>query len=243
MKKQYFLHVLLLFVFLFFIPDDLFSKATVANQPELNKLLEMVQIHDGTLTQWQLLAREEITISKADPEQIVARWKEHFPHFTWTSSKKDGTRIWIGKHDHSNLNTVEQLQLIVDLSTSMLHGFILYELKGNTLHDVHSINEHYLHMVTTIFVTTPEHFTSIKGKWHIVDHRETMRQLAQFLRAEEVELIEESGFSTFTARSPYFSRYLQTKDREFNVQIALRTDCNGEETTFTIGTPILTMEY
>ena len=149
MNKGYFLHVLVFIGFLIFIPVFHFSKATVANQAELNKLLEMVQIHDGILNEWQLLARQSLqrTISREELERIVAGWKKRFSQYTWTYTKNENTYIWHGKFYDENLQINERLQLIADLSTPTLQGFIVYEMKGNTLHrsTVQKIHEHYLH--------------------------------------------------------------------------------------------------
>ena len=249
MNKGYFLHVLVLFGFLIFIPVFHFSKATVANQPELNKLLEMVQIHDGTLNEWQLLARRSLhgTVSREELERIVASWKKHFSRYTWTYTKNDDTHIWHGKFYDENLQINERLQLIANLSTPTLQGFIVYEMKGNTLHrsTVQKIHEHYLHTLRTIFAKTPEQFISIKGKWKrtYTDPLEEIHRIARFLRAEGVHLIHEENFVALTAKSPYFSHELKTQHKDFNVQIALRRDADGEETTFAIGTPILMTEY
>ncbi len=249
MDKRYFLHVLVLIGFLIFIPIFHFSKATVANQSDLNKLLEMVQIHDGKLTQWQVLARDSLddTLSREDLDQMISSWKKHYSHFSWNYMENDGKIKWIGQYYNEQLKTVEQLQLTVDLSSTTLHGFVIYEMKSTCWkeQDFPRIEKELQAKIANIFETTPEVFSTIQGT--LTDENTALMEqtllFAHDLQADIVEMVHEPTFVALTAYSPHFSRELQTKNDVFNVQISLRTDDNGKETRFAIGTPILTDEY
>jgi hypothetical protein len=66
--------------------------------------------------------------------------------------------------------------------------------------------------------------------------------LAAF-KADEIESIRENNFISVSAISPLFAETLKRNHDNMNLQLAVRSQGLGSDTTLVIGTPIITIEY
>lgn len=63
------------------------------------------------------------------------------------------------------------------------------------------------------------------------------------LNAKETEALKEDDLYSISAYSKQFSQSLPLKEKRMNLQIGLREEQLDANTSFVIGTPIITVEY
>ncbi|MCS1352265.1 YwmB family TATA-box binding protein [Mechercharimyces sp. CAU 1602] len=70
-----------------------------------------------------------------------------------------------------------------------------------------------------------------------------VEQMLSQLDAVEIEAMRTEETTSISAYSPFFQEELLTDGRRMNVQAAARIDPNHQRMVYTIGTPIITIEY
>ncbi|MCU9613293.1 YwmB family TATA-box binding protein [Caldibacillus lycopersici] len=226
------------------------KEALVANQSDLNKMIDVIQKSDGSVSEWSFFAREELepSLTTNDLEKLKEQWEKKFPQFKWEKTLEDGHWQLIGTSNNEEQQYREKLQVVANLNENNLQGFVLYELKGyrwnNAMGNI--VDEKSDQFFPQIFQKTPMKFSCIKGdfgdKMNIAV-MEKSKQLNKEFNGKIVEKLAEQNFVSLTINSPYFKNQLPTEQGSFNMQISLRSDDRNEKTTFVIGTPILTIEY
>lgn len=251
MVKKYFVQMTVFVGFVFFILNFHVDKAFVANQSDLHKLMEVVQKSDGNVTEWSVFARDDLDTSFTikDLEQIALQWEQEFPQFTWEKQLDDNRWVLTGTAIDRKKQLNEKLQIAADLNSKTLQGFVLYELKGKHWNqEVTTFTEQISsQFLPSVFQNnTPILFSSVKGNFGNTSSEDAIQYALQFneeFNGKIVEKLAEENFVSLTTNSTYFENQLQSVKGSFNMQIAVRTGTLDEETTFAIGTPILTIEY
>ncbi|WAA12161.1 YwmB family TATA-box binding protein [Fervidibacillus halotolerans] len=243
-KKSIFLTVFVfIFIFILFTKD----RALVANDSDLNKIMDVIDENEGKVTEWQLIAREPIAISIEQRLGQKEKWERQYPEFTWKEREEKGEWVILGEYIAPDDLYKETIQIVTTRLNSMYEGFILYELKGTkwTEHIRLTTEKKVNHFFPQLFRKTPSLFACMTGVFNDMMDIAAMEKalnINELLQGEIVEKLEEKHFVSLTSRSPYFSNELTANEKTFNVQISVRKNDRGDA-VFAIGTPILTIEY
>lgn len=249
MSKKFFIQMTVCTVFFIFILIIFSSKeSVVANYSDLNKIVDVISKHNGSIEEWSILGREELELSKADVDNIVKKWRKSFPHLNWSEQVNEKRVTIIGTSSNQEDHYVETVQMISEKKGNQYQGFILYELKGEVWNEQVQkiIDERNRTILPDVFHKTPSFFSCIKGEFDDMIDKALLEKsidLKSEFNGKIVENLMENNFVSLTVNSPQFKEKIPTKNGSFNLQISLRNTGNDNKTTFVIGTPILTIEY
>ncbi|WP_050632231.1 YwmB family TATA-box binding protein [Bacillus andreraoultii] len=248
MSKKFFIQMTVCTAFFIFILIFSSKESVVANYSDLNKIVDVISKHNGSIEEWSILAREEFIFSKADMDNTVKNWRKSFPHLNWSEQLNQERVTIIGTSSNEENPYVETVQLISEKKGNQFQGFILYERKGENWneHVQEMIDERNRTILPDVFHKTPSFFSCIKGEFDgMIDKAllEKSIELQSEFNGKIVENLVENDFVSLTVNSPQFKEKIPTKNGSFNLQISLRNTGNDNKTTFVIGTPILTIEY
>lgn len=249
MVKKYLMQISVFVMTLFFIPSWVKDWSPVANTSDLHKLIGGIENFDGSVTEWSLLARESLdsNLTTTDLLHKFNRWEEQFPQFTWKRVQNQERLELIATFSDPDKNYEETLHIVADLNETTLEGFTLYELKGTSWNqETKKIINQKGKFFPQWFNKSPIIFTCIKGElpdnMNIAAEKWAM-DITESFGGQVIEQLREENFVSITAKSSEFGQFLQSEHEKFNLQIAIRKGMPGEKTSFTVGTPILTIEY
>jgi hypothetical protein len=98
----------------------------------------------------------------------------------------------------------------------------------------------------TMFDKNPQIFSCANGqtggKINEVLYNQSLKILKDF-SADPIESLQEEAFVSVSAYTENWKNSIPEKNKEMNIQIALRNQGLGASTTVVIGTPIITSEY
>ncbi len=233
----------LFFVFILILSGKYF---TVTNEPDLNKMVDIINEENGKVTEWTFLAREQI--QEQDLNGLFYEWTGKFPEFTWKDHSDDLHIRYTGTLTNESLHIKETIQIVLDPEHSNTHGFILYEINGTHWNENISqfIHDKKAHFLPEIFHRRPAFFSCIKGEFDGMMDTSLFKKTEQInkqFQGKIVEKLSEENFTSFTVKSPFFSNEIKSENGTFNLQISLRNTEGNHPTIFVIGTPILTNEY
>ncbi|WAA09671.1 YwmB family TATA-box binding protein [Fervidibacillus albus] len=243
-KNGFFAVFVFIFIFILFMNN----RALVANDSDLNKMMDVIEENKGKVTGWQLMAREPITIDDEMRLEQKEKWIRQYPHFTWKEGGGEEEWILSGTYTESDDLYKEKIQIVTTRRNSVHEGYILYELGGTKWSENIrlSTEKKVHHMLPQLFHKTPALFACITGVFNDMMDIAVMEkalEINRIFKGEIVEKLEEDEFVSLTSKSPYFSNELTAVDKTFNVQISVRKNNTSEDAVFAIGTPILTIEY
>lgn len=249
MNKSIFIQVTVCALFLILILIFSNKEGLVANHTEMNKMVEVIEKNNGTITEWSILAREELPkgISISDLEHMTKDWQRDYTHLNWDQVLEYDRYVLTGSFSSNNHHYVEELKIIADVNNTTIQGFIIYELKGTKWNnDIQNIvSTESANIMSNLFQKTSKIFSCIKGDFNgnmnTVVH-ERANELNKEFNGKIVEKLEEENFISLTVNSPHFSNEMPTENGTFDLQIAIREDLDNKS-TFVIGTPLLTIEY
>lgn|GEM_PF-5629738 len=249
MKREKSLQTASLFVFLFlFMLFTHIGKAPVAKTDELHTMVGVATEEGGVLTQWQFLARESLEgLSAKDWERVTSEWRKKLPSFSWEQDGNDGILRLTGSFFDPKGEVAESVQIILSPSgkNGKSRGFVLYELKGRRWkEETASLIEKKFHQRSALFRGEPLLFYCIRGVFYDTMKRtawDWAHLIAGRLEGKVMELAKEDRFVSLSIESPAFSGGFGDEN-PINAQIAIRT-IDGGAAQFTIGTPVITIEY
>lgn len=229
-----------------FFTGDKFVKAK--GQEDLLTLVTVLQGENIDISGWSLHAREKIETSKLeDVQKYVQTLKTKFPDWTWqvtsTSDKWEATA-----KKASSQGFQENIQILSTLTMENPQTYIIYEVQGRNFTEKTEqfIKEDLKGTFSDIFRENTTIFSCIKGEFNDKMNTNlpfTVNRILDLFEAKEMESIEEENFVSTSAYSPLFADGLTTNDKEMNLQLGIRTERLGAQTTLVVGTPIITIEY
>jgi len=249
MVRKIYIQMTVFVAFFVFILITNVDKVFVANQSDLNKIMDVVLKNNGSLTEWSIFAREDLVSSnEVEIEEMKKSWQKQFSQFTWNEERTSSSWKVIGTNTNDDLHYQEKLQITLNLKSNTLQGFVLYELKGSEWNEKteNLITEKHKETINHIFPIKPIIFSTVKGEFSDMmelDVSLKALELNKELNGEVVEQLSEKNFVSLTAKSSSFTQALKSTKGQFNVQIALRKNVQEGNTNFVVGTPILTIEY
>ena len=249
MVKKLSVQVTVCALIIFFIHMISGNQAKVANQTDLNKIMDVITEHHGIVHEWSVLAREELKAGTtiAELERMAKKWQQLWPQFAWKQEIIGDKWYFTGILTDPALQYAEKLQIAANLMNETAEGFILYEINGTEWnHNVKQIaDEMLLNRLSKTFHKQPTIFSCIEGEFDAIisNIAQKSKQLNETVNGKIIEKLEENNFISLTIESPLFYDGIPSDKGTINLQFALRKNDKDSTTTFVIGTPILTIEY
>ncbi|WP_080843849.1 YwmB family TATA-box binding protein [Cytobacillus gottheilii] len=226
------------------------NKTIVAyDKLDLSKFAAVMEDENIIISEWSLHAREKMesfeTLEQA--EEYTNELKKAYADWEWTVKSEAGQWEATGyKTDANGLD--ETVKLLSAESGETVQSYLTYEVKGSIWNsDTELLAENKLERrLSDLFRGNPTIFSCMKGEFNDKINGSLSNTASQLLRvfdAEEIETLEEEQFVSTTAFSPMFHESVAAGGQKMNMQIGLRTEGMGANTTIVIGTPIITIEY
>ncbi|QED49704.1 YwmB family TATA-box binding protein [Cytobacillus dafuensis] len=225
------------------------NKTTVAEgELDLLALASILQDENILITEWSLHAREKMenVESLEQVQNLTEDLKQQFYNWEWTSKSYE-------KHLETVavLNSNAQSETIKILTTPIngqVQTYVIYEVKGKGWQEKveQKISKQLESRISDIFRGNATFFSCLKGEFNDRIEKTLSNEMENLLtafNAEEVEALSEGNFISTSAYSTMFDKSIATKGKDMNLQIAIRNQGLGGETTLVVGTPIITIEY
>ena len=216
---------------------------------ELPALIGTLKIEKVTLESWSVYARENSkTINNLSSyyEKVYALENDN-KDMQWTSinDNKDEQLKTTGMR--SNKGYQETISCFAYPYKGRYRTYLIYEVKGKSWNEqkwgeIHSkINE----QLSDLFQRKDgETFALVSGKVDgimSIGMNQKAKRFLTDLKATEIEKDNDKTFVSLSAYNKHWKDLIQTNGNKMNLQIGIRK--TGEETTVTLGTPIITAEY
>ena len=220
----------------------------------MENILETTEKKELEVHQWQLLARDiQGTVSDAHSfQQHVHNWSKRLVGWELSPVNVSGTE-WTA-HAKREDPTMDVTELIRIFSYPVNGKHVLsytYELTGSSPSVLQSLSLQELlqDRIVLFSLENATVLTQLTAFMYEDNHRteslyDQAGQFVSSLGAVEIESFKEETFVSVSAYNDEWVDDIRTKDKKMNVQVALRQGMRlGSETTVTIGTPIITIEY
>ncbi|WP_169713646.1 YwmB family TATA-box binding protein [Paludifilum halophilum] len=157
----------------------------------------------------------------------------------WTASG-----VW-KRNIHIELNVINDRP-----RERFVQPYISIRLMGRGLSDAHLFRarNHLIRVLQQHHLEPRTHF-SVQGTIQPPTRRESLRKekiiarVLMRLGADEVESMKSERTTSVSAYTPLFNGGLETRGGTMNIQAAVKTGTDEKSVIFTLGTPIITIEY
>jgi hypothetical protein len=232
----------------FFIYHESYASTGNQGEPALAVMMNVLEQQPVEISEWSLYARESLSSVNDEREfnMKILELKEVFEGFEWQQKRERETWRAIGTLKHEKIDMEETIQLIWTPKKGRTHTYLLYSAKGTDWEE----SEQYLHLYDNryhkLFTSNPATFSCVKGQFN--DKIESVlslkvRQLLKEFQAVPTEALVEESFVSMSAYTEMWEEALSMGQHRMNLQIGMRKMGMGGETTFIVGTPIITSEY
>lgn len=214
---------------------------------DIGLLMDKVKSQNGKITEWSLYARESTNVSsRKEWLHQVKSLKEQFPKMTWNVNTEGNQLIANGMLKGKNY--VESIKFLSTPTNSHLPSYLIYEVKGTHWNPqiAGQLNNSVSEKLDALYSKKPVIFSCIKGEFSDKIDKVLSSEVSHILtslNANEKEALKEKDFYSISAYSPILQQSIPTQDARMNMQIGLRKTGMGANTSFVIGTPIITIEY
>jgi hypothetical protein len=214
---------------------------------DIEKLAGAAEETGGRITEWSLYARESLNFSTDKGFTSYAEnMQRENPDFSWIYNQKNNEHELKGLIQHES--GVEIIKMVMTETDNHYQSYLIYQFRGNDWNQRASktIQDQYFPKMKDLFTGEPLVFSCIKGEFSDTLDGVLSKQsnkLLSILEANELESLKENDFYSISALSNKFDQKVPTEHQNMNLQLGLRKQGLGAQTTFVIGTPILTIEY
>jgi len=247
MNKQISVFLSILFI-TFFIYHGSYAKTETNKEPALVQIMKVLEQQPLEINEWSLYAREPLTPMKnqKDFDMKFLQLKETFQGFEWELKRERETWRAVGTLKSQDISMEETIQLVWTPKKERTYTYLLYSAKGEQWENNQKYTDMYDNRYHKLFTSNPTIFSCVKGQFN--DKIESVlslkvRQLLNEFRAEPRESLVEESFVSMSAYTEMWEEALPTEQHRMNLQIGMRKMGMGGETTFVVGTPIITSEY
>lgn len=215
---------------------------------DLLMLVSKIKSENIDINGWSLHVRERMEEHrKEDVQKLFSQLRKKFPDWDWAiTSDKEKWAATASKATSNGIN--ESIQLLSTLTEENPQTYMIYEVQGKnfTQKTEQFIKEDITGKLSDIFRGNATYFSCVQGQFN--GNMNTtlpvaVNNLLNLYEAKEIESLQEENFISTTAYSPLFTEGLTTRNHEINLQLGIRNEGLGAETTFVVGTPIITIEY
>jgi hypothetical protein len=241
-------YILLLLLMVGIFPYDMGTKA--AGELDLIKIISAFNAENIMLDDWSMYAREHLVNLKSEKEvkEYAEKLQQKFPNWNWSETKT--SQEWeITAVSPTSKHHKEILQMMATHTKQPMDAYIIYRVSGkewNKQTESFFTSDQYQNRLADIFLGKPTFFSCIKGESS--DKIETalpkmVKNLLSIFNAKEIEALKEDTFMSVSAHSPLFAEPIINEKNNMNLQIGVRQEGLGANTTIVVGTPIITIEY
>lgn len=232
------------------------SGEATSNEPflELSQILQVMDKHNVELTDWTLYTREHLNSwqTSGEYENELALIQEKTTDFQWqplTTDEHSGQIRAMATYTHHDLGVTETLTYIIYPHKEQLHSYLIYNIQGTknfTEKQWNYFSQQIKDRLEDLFIDNSKFFTCATGigndklNFGLLEQAEML--VAEF-SAQTIEFLKEETFISISAYTNTWNSTVLTKNQDMNLQVAIRANGLGGQTTITIGTPIITTEY
>lgn len=220
-------------------------------QPETEKLPQLVHVmqkEGATINMWSIYAREQKQeLNQLDQIQKEAeRLEAQFPHASWSVKHEKMDISYVGEWTNSKYHTSEKVTLLAYPRKNAYQTYLIYEETGSKWeegkwnHISVSINK----KINSIMPERHKIFACASGQLGDTINFVLSKKSSAILNDLKASPIEADNEKTFTSVSAYTELWrdtIESNGHSMNVQLGIRKVDN--QTTVTLGTPIITTEY
>jgi hypothetical protein len=214
------------------------------NESKIARIAEGMEKQNVQINKWSLYSKKNFE-KKSVSE--VKQMTDQYRQYNWTYEEDEHVFKAIGVLENKAKNATEKLQIMTTLTNDYTESYILYEVVGNgSQAKWNNVTDYFSQQAFDIFKENTTIYACVFGT---VDDMmessliEMSKKIVTEFKANPIEQLVEQDFLSVSARTPVWEDAIPTANGEMNIQIAMRTDGMGEETTVIIGTPIITSEY
>ncbi|GIN86518.1 membrane protein [Heyndrickxia sporothermodurans] len=247
MKKN--IVILLILSIIVSFAYEIIGKRTVSANlsSDIDVIMDKIKRTNGKVTGWSLYTRESINVSSEnDWIHQVDLLKMRFSNMSWNVEKEKNRLVAVGYIKRKDY--VESIKFLSTPTNDLYSSYLIYELKGTHWNKqmAQNLKEKIDGKLDVLYSEKPVIFSCIKGEFSDKIDKVLSSEVSQILtslNANEKEALKEKDFYSISAYSPKLMESIPTKDNQMNLQIGLRKTGMGANTSFVIGTPIITIEY
>lgn len=205
---------------------------------------------------YKTVGTAETEMQKTETPSIELQAKEDTNSVATSSTKVDNQQNESNSQkssetaitENTNVSLKEQIIYVAYPHKDQLKTYLIYVIKGENW--VPELMNDYTPMIQrkigTMFDRNPQIFSCANGqtggKIDGVLYSLALKILKDF-SADPIESLQEEAFVSVSAYTGNWKNSIPEKNKEMNIQIALRESRLGAATTVVIGTPIITSEY
>lgn len=231
-----------------FMMINIGNKTTIAEgELDLITIASTLQDENIMIREWSLHAREKMEDLQSieDVRNYIGEMKQRFPDWVWkmTTTKKHLEAVAVLKME----GKTESIKISTPIK-GQVQTYVLYEAKGlgwNRKLQL-ELQQQMSDRISDIFRGNPIFFSCMKGEFNDKMNKTLSKRMEQVLnafQAKEIEGLKEETFMSTSAYTSMFAGSVETNGNEMNLQIGMRNQGLGGETTLVVGTPIVTIEY
>jgi hypothetical protein len=216
------------------------------DEPDLAKIASVFRTENIVPSAWSFYAREHLVDVKSqdDLKKYVSELKHSFPEWDWTVNNT--SQAWeVTANSPTSKHHQEMLQLMATHTKQPGNAYIVYRVsskKWDKPSEAWFRSNEFKQRLSVIFREKPTFFSCMKGKISDRIDRVLNNVLTGF-HAKKIEALNEANFMSVSADSPQFSESIENRKSHMNLQIGIRSEGLGAQTTVVVGTPIITIEY
>ncbi len=228
-----------------FISNGNMTRAAHFHQ-DLLTLLQAASNSEAKIVEWSLYAREKKTLDNGETEQLIRTLHHEFPHMKWSQIQTNENNELYGEQVENGVS--EKLKFVSTHTKGLTTSYLFYEVHANHYdsNQQRFLEKSYPTKIEMIFDKKPQIFSCIKGTFSGKTDEFSNGKAAELLdklHATKRESLTEERFISISAYTTEMKSYVPLDNGKMNVQLSLRKKALGEETTFVLGTPIITIEY
>lgn len=243
--------IILIFFFLclFFLGAVTPTLAKGRSQEKLPQLIHVLQHNGATITNWSLYARKQQTtlVSLTQVSKEASALKASYSHFHWSTKNEPMDIRYVGASIDNKDHIKESIILLAYPRKNAYQTYTIYVVSGSKWDEEtwsKYVSAKVEQNVNELFGGSSPLFACASGnfsdKMNVVLSEKTNAILNE-LKATQFEADQEQTFTSVSAYTALWNQTIQSNGHQINVQLGIRKLPN--ETTVTLGTPIITSEY
>ncbi|WP_191090575.1 YwmB family TATA-box binding protein [Niallia endozanthoxylica] len=239
--------IILVIVTLSVVGMVLFNMESAKGKGELD-LFKMVSILEGEniiINKWTLHARQDL--GNVQVQEKMNKLSKAYPNLDWEITEDN--EKWEAKAVMAAGNGLnETLQILSAGEGNHMQSYLIYEVTGEgwQKETKEFLQRAVVEKISDIFQGKANIFSCIYSEFGDKMNKSLpsrVNHLLQAFDAKAIEKLEENSFVSTTAYSKIFSETIKGQKEEMNLQLGVRNQGLGGNTTLVVGTPIITVEY
>jgi TATA-box binding len=225
---------------------------TDGKMDEVSNIISVLTESGAKPEKWTIYFNGQLGFTSKEPGYLkqAEELKRNYPEFRWAVEKDEsGHQKMIGLFKRDDIGITEKVTIITYPQKDQFKSYFIYAVEGlvNTNQNWKKIQNLVDHRAEESVGGNPKIFSCVTGTYGdrmVVDLYSQANELVNAFSGVSVEELKEETFVSLSAYTEQWEQAIYTgHQHKMNLQVALRTEGLGSETTVTIGTPIITSEY